>query len=683
MADDSQNEDVLLCCFEAEQRSTVFSALSEYLSTGQYVDISLVCKGQVLRAHKVVLSSSSKYFKDFFRLQPEVNIIDLDKELAPNDLSLTPEDVQLIIGILYCVGTLEILPARIETLLICAQVLGIPTLISFLKKIRESIKDNKEPQQSLEYSDHQLPFPGPGSRQSNKVSVIKSTTADPGQVKQQQQQKSPMQQQQQKSPMQQQQLVHSSDLSSPNSKEKIKLDEKEVSVLTGTPQSVFSSSMGGGQLVLTPQQFPAPLSHNSVPKVTYRGVDSMDSDKNRKRPRCGNCSGCLNLDCLQCRNCLDQKRYGGPGRLKKACNKRQCVMMTQLTASGAPSSASKADLSSSSTVGQVPLVSQLAMGVQPVMEYQKSAGGQQGEGGDAQPGAAAARREEQVPARPHQPLRPDLPAGRGAAPRPVEFQASKPDLSSGSTVGQVPHVSQQAMSVQPVMEYQESFKYSNWALPRSVAEELQQQIQKYSLPLYVDHLTAANNSCCFIGICQGLNRKDVAPHFAEEVRSRARHFDTVWLRNTVCDFITTSNNKKVETMKHFYERHMKFQKVKVTWKEMWIQMRQKNTWGNQHFIQAAAWFLNININIVTTDLKPTNKDQKMWNTYSGEWSGVEPIAPPLYLGLRNHSHFQALVPISSTIEGAFIERLKEAEKEVDIDIENECMDGGVQQPHAQ
>ena len=93
----------------------------------------------------------SKYFKDFFRLQPEVNIIDLDKELAPNDLSLTPEDVQLIIGILYCVGTLEILPARIETLLICAQVLGIPTLISFLKKIRESIKDNKEPQQSLEY----------------------------------------------------------------------------------------------------------------------------------------------------------------------------------------------------------------------------------------------------------------------------------------------------------------------------------------------------------------------------------------------------------------------------------------------------------------------------------------------------------------------------------------------------
>ena len=154
----------IITCFEAEQRNTVFSALSEYLSTGQYVDISLVCKGQVLRAHKVVLSSSSKYFKDFFRHQPGVNIIDLDKELAPNDLSLTLEDVQLIIGILYCVGTVEISPARIETLLICAQVLGIPTLISFLKKIRESINDNskmiKDTQPRLEYTERPGTLPG-------------------------------------------------------------------------------------------------------------------------------------------------------------------------------------------------------------------------------------------------------------------------------------------------------------------------------------------------------------------------------------------------------------------------------------------------------------------------------------------------------------------------------------------
>ena len=46
--------------------------------------------------------------------------------------------------------------------------------------------------------------------------------------------------------------------------------------------------------------------------------------------RCGSCEGCVNhnrtRDCRACRNCLDQKRYGGPGKLKKACLKRVCMM---------------------------------------------------------------------------------------------------------------------------------------------------------------------------------------------------------------------------------------------------------------------------------------------------------------------------------------------------------------------
>ena len=45
-----------------------------------------------------------------------------------------------------------------------------------------------------------------------------------------------------------------------------------------------------------------------------------------KKTRCGTCKGCQNFDrlsdCKSCRNCLDQKRYGGPGKLKKACLRR-------------------------------------------------------------------------------------------------------------------------------------------------------------------------------------------------------------------------------------------------------------------------------------------------------------------------------------------------------------------------
>ena len=39
---------------------------------------------------------------------------------------------------------------------------------------------------------------------------------------------------------------------------------------------------------------------------------------------CGVCAGCLAQDCRQCPFCLDQKRYGGPGKLHRTCARRAC-----------------------------------------------------------------------------------------------------------------------------------------------------------------------------------------------------------------------------------------------------------------------------------------------------------------------------------------------------------------------
>lgn len=52
--------------------------------------------------------------------------IDLNKELAANDLSLTFEDVQQIICILYCVGTVDISPQKVASLRLIAQVRYMP-----------------------------------------------------------------------------------------------------------------------------------------------------------------------------------------------------------------------------------------------------------------------------------------------------------------------------------------------------------------------------------------------------------------------------------------------------------------------------------------------------------------------------------------------------------------------------
>jgi len=41
---------------------------------------------------------------------------------------------------------------------------------------------------------------------------------------------------------------------------------------------------------------------------------------------CNNCSACLMNDCGSCKFCLDKRKFGGPGKLKKRCEMRQCVI---------------------------------------------------------------------------------------------------------------------------------------------------------------------------------------------------------------------------------------------------------------------------------------------------------------------------------------------------------------------
>ena len=48
----------------------------------------------------------------------------------------------------------------------------------------------------------------------------------------------------------------------------------------------------------------------------------------RVRTRCGDYDGCNSSDCGSCKYCRDKKKYGGPGRLKKACLRRVCMNMS-------------------------------------------------------------------------------------------------------------------------------------------------------------------------------------------------------------------------------------------------------------------------------------------------------------------------------------------------------------------
>ena len=40
--------------------------------------------------------------------------------------------------------------------------------------------------------------------------------------------------------------------------------------------------------------------------------------------RCGECAGCRASECKKCRACLDMVKFGGPGLMKRSCERRKC-----------------------------------------------------------------------------------------------------------------------------------------------------------------------------------------------------------------------------------------------------------------------------------------------------------------------------------------------------------------------
>ena len=50
-------------------------------------------------------------------------------------------------------------------------------------------------------------------------------------------------------------------------------------------------------------------------------------DVGKKRKRCGECAGCTSVNCGSCKFCLDNPKFGGTGKKKKACIQRRCLRM--------------------------------------------------------------------------------------------------------------------------------------------------------------------------------------------------------------------------------------------------------------------------------------------------------------------------------------------------------------------
>lgn len=56
-----------------------------------------------------------------------------------------------------------------------------------------------------------------------------------------------------------------------------------------------------------------------------REGSGSNSGPRRRRTRCKMCEACQRSDCSECSFCLDMVKFGGPGRAKQTCMRRQCL----------------------------------------------------------------------------------------------------------------------------------------------------------------------------------------------------------------------------------------------------------------------------------------------------------------------------------------------------------------------
>ena len=78
-----------------------------------------------------------------------------------------------------------------------------------------------------------------------------------------------------------------------------------------------------------------------------------------------------------------------------------------------------------------------------------------------------------------------------------------------------------------------------------------------------------------------------------------------------------------------------------TWDEYWSDMLVNGKWADDTFIQACAWYTNMNIVIVSAGhATPEQPFYAMEGTFATETTG-----PTLLVGYINGNHYQSLLPL--------------------------------------
>ena len=134
---------------------------------------------------------------------------------------------------------------------------------------------------------------------------------------------------------------------------------------------------------------------------------------------------------------------------------------------------------------------------------------------------------------------------------------------------------------------------------RRIGLEIQKKIRSLQLPLKLDEITEGRGNCFPLAIIAQLHRPNVFQSLSESIQILACQQDPTLLREEIHRFMIHSKNPVIlEYIRRYDEVIARIDGR--NWSEYWKTMIKNYEWVDYIFVQSTAWFLGLDIIIITT-----------------------------------------------------------------------------------
>ena len=130
---------------------------------------------------------------------------------------------------------------------------------------------------------------------------------------------------------------------------------------------------------------------------------------------------------------------------------------------------------------------------------------------------------------------------------------------------------------------------------RRIAKEIMDTVNKLELPFKLDQLTQGDGNCFPRAIIQQCKRPEIFSQLRPPIKRLVK--DKVGyslLRSSVHNFIIKSKLPNVTRLKTQYEEYDSNIRGDH-WEQYWQKMTEDKMWVDFWFVQATAWFLNLDL----------------------------------------------------------------------------------------